>query len=372
MKYLFILGRNVELSIAELKSFFRKNDWKFEQLGLHKNGLLVESSARFGKGMIKKLGGVISIGEVLTSGNTKEIFSQLDKLELYKGKKNKLNYVVHGFDSENIHEVEEYLKQRFKIEKLKATQKRLSGIIEMQSGERIGKVSSNLVDEEFFVFENYFGRIAEKPNYNEIEGRDMQKPVRRNELAISPRLAKILINLSEVSPKKEETLLDPFCGIGVVLEEALLQGIKVIGIDVDKSAVQGARQNLEFFKFDKKYYQLINKDSSKVQLNRKVSGIATEPDLGELQKKVPSEKEAKEIITEFEKLMIHVLNNLKDNVGGKIAFTAPLIFLGNKKRIGCDFEKIAKSTELDIMENIEEFRERQVVGRSVVVLSKAK
>jgi hypothetical protein len=37
----------------------------------------------------------------------------------------------------------------------------------------------------------------------------MQKPIRREELAISPRLAKILINLS--GAKKNNLLLDPFC-----------------------------------------------------------------------------------------------------------------------------------------------------------------
>ena len=54
------------------------------------------------------------------------------------------------------------------------------------------------------------------------------------------RLAKILINLSEV--KDEEILLDPFCGIGVILEEALLQNINVIGIDKDKKAVDRCKE----------------------------------------------------------------------------------------------------------------------------------
>ena len=370
MKYLFILGRNIKLSIAELESFFRKNNWRFEQIKLIGNGLLAESSAKLDKGTIKKLGGVISIGEVLAEGDAKGIFSKLDKIDLYSRKGNKLNYAVHDFGSENIHEFEDYLKRRFREEKLKATQKRLTGNIEMQGGENASKVSSKLINEEFFVFGDCFGRIVESSDYREIEKRDMDKPVRRNELAISPRLAKILVNLSEVCER--EILLDPFCGIGVVLEEALLQGIKVIGVDIDKNAVLGTRQNLKFFGFDKKDYKLINDDSSKVHLNEKISGIATEPDLGKLHRSAPSESEARKVIAEFEKLMIRVFNNLKGNVKGKIAFTAPLIFTGNKKnRIGCDFEKIAEATGFNVLENIEEFRDGRVVGRSVVVLSKS-
>ena len=34
MKYLFILGRNIELSIAEVRAFFRKNNIDFKQLDL--------------------------------------------------------------------------------------------------------------------------------------------------------------------------------------------------------------------------------------------------------------------------------------------------------------------------------------------------
>ena len=67
-----------------------------------------------------------------------------------------------------------------------------------------------------------------------VKNRDMNKPVRREALAISPRLSKILINLSEAKP--HDKLLDPFCGIGGILAEALIKRINVHGIDKDKMA----------------------------------------------------------------------------------------------------------------------------------------
>jgi tRNA G10 N-methylase Trm11 len=365
MKYIFILGRNVELSVEEVKSFLEKSEISFKIISKVSNGILVETEKKI-ENVVDKFGGVISVGEVIAEGNFKEISKQLDKQEIYFGKGNKLNYVVYDFDGKDFEDIRDYLKYRFKDEKLKATEKKAGGRIKLQGGDYASKVSSNLIDEQFFVFENCFGKIIEICDYEKIEKRDMEKPVRRNELSISPRLAKILINLSQV--KSNETLLDPFCGIGVVLQEALLQNIKVVGIDVDKKAIVGAKQNLKWFKFDEKNYKLIDGDSSKIEIP-KVSGIATEPDLGELQKKTPSPENAKKVIHGFEKLIIDVINNLKKNVNGKIVFTAPLVFSG-KKKIACDFEKIAKETNLKIEEGfpIDEFRESSFIGRSVVVL----
>lgn len=365
MKYIFILGRNVDLSVEEVKSFLEKEKIDFKIISKVSNGILIEVNKKL-ENIVDKFGGVISIGEVIAEGKFEEITKQLDKQELYFGKGNKLNYVIYDFNGKDFEDIQDYLKYRFKSEKLKATEKKVSGRIKLQNGDYASKVSSNLIDTQFFVFENCFGKITEFCDYEKIEKRDMEKPVRREELSISPRLAKILINLSQV--KKDETLLDSFCGIGVVLQEALLQNIKVVGIDVDKKAISGAKQNLKWFKFDEKNYKLINGDSSKVEIP-KVNVIATEPDLGELQKKKPSPEKAKEIISGFENLMISVLNNLKKNVIGKIVFTAPLVFSG-KKKYSCNFEKIAKETGLIIEKGfpIDEFRESSFIGRSVVVM----
>ena len=367
MKYLFILGRNVELSVAELKSFFEKERIAFKIISKISNGIILDFEKPLKK-IMDKLGGTVSIGKVIAEGNPKELFKEIDKHELYEVKNNKLNYVVFNFHGKNTIDLLIYLKERFRNEKLKATEKKLTGHLKLQTGEIVSSLSSNLVQEQYFVFEDMFGRIIESCNYEQIEKRDMQKPVRRESLSISPRLAKILINLSQV--KENEVLLDPFCGIGTVLQEALLQNIQVIGVDKDKTAVEGAKINLEWFKFPKSDYILINADSSKVKV-RDVKGIATEPDLGELQKRVPSEQKAKEILEGFEALMIKVLNNLKPKVHGKIAFTAPLIKT-ERKKLECDFEKIASRTNLKIAKGfpISEFREDSIVGRNILVMEK--
>ena len=37
--------------------------------------------------------------------------------------------------------------------------------------------------------------------------------------------------------KQGQTLLDPFCGFGTILHEAGLQGIKIIGNDIEKEMI---------------------------------------------------------------------------------------------------------------------------------------
>jgi tRNA G10 N-methylase Trm11 len=360
-QYLFILGRNPELSKQEVFCYLKKEGHKILGFNLKSNGFLVEIDNKLKNNAIDRLGGVIAIGEGLCG--TRDV--ELDKAVIYNGASNKLNYVLWNFSDKNYDKVSGYLKKRFKQEELKATEKNLNGSMELQSGERV-RIASGLINEEFFVFEDLFGRIIQNCDYKELEERDMEKPVRREELSISPRLAKIMINLSLV--KEKEILLDPFCGIGAILIEALMQEIRVVGIDKDEEAIKGCLENLKFKRFNSERYSIITGDSRKVDIG-KVDGVVTEPDLGRVLRHVPSLEEANKMLRGFEGLMVSVLNNLKKSVSGRIVFTLPLIKTG-KTRVSCNLEKIAKNTGLKIVKGfpIKEYRESNIVGREIIVL----
>lgn len=361
MKYLFILGRNFKLSIAEIKSFLKRTSNVILDETIQKNGFLLDLQNPLDAGTIDILGGTISIGIVLCS------LKDINKKEIYMGENNKFNYCIWNF-SEKTEEISDYLKKRFRREKLKSVEKKFTGRMGLQDGGKIDVVSSNLIDEEYFVYEDYFGKIIQKTDSKKNEERDMKKPVRREELSISPRLAKIMINLSEV--KENEKLVDAFCGVGVILLEALNMELKVIGIDVDSEAIKGAQENLDFFKFSKENYLLINNNSERIKISS-VNVLVSEPNLGEVLKKIPNEKNAKLMLRNFENLMIFVLKNMKKYVKDKFVFTSPLIKIG-RSRIGCNFGKISKETGLKICPNfpIEEFRKNQIVGRDIIVMEK--
>jgi len=374
MEYFFVLGRNPELSLMEIFFYARMEENSVLSSSKNKNSAVIEFSKPLQKNAIDKLGGTISIGQVIAKGKLNEVLQQLDKRDIYFKTKNNFSYALLDFaDESSTDKLSVYLKKRFRSEKLKASEKSARREIIMQDGKKVSSVySGSLIDEQYFLFEHakefYFGTITEKCDYDEIEKRDIKKPVRREELSISPRLAKIMINLSEI--KAGQKLLDPFCGIGVVLQEALLQGIKVVGIDNDYQAISGAKQNLEWLKFSNEKFNLIKGDSRKINSGQ-VDVLVTEPDFGQTLKKIPSSEKARQMQDDFERLMISVLNNFKKKINGKIVFTAPLISIG-KKRLPCNIENILNRTDLKLVEGfpIPEFRESHIVGREIYVLEK--
>lgn len=64
--------------------------------------------------------------------------------------------------------------------------------------------------------------------------------------ALSTRVARAVANIAVPHPEGVKAI-DPCCGIGTVLVEALSMGIDIIGYDINPLAVQGARMNLAHF-----------------------------------------------------------------------------------------------------------------------------
>jgi len=92
--------------------------------------------------------------------------------------------------------------------------------------------------------------------------------------------------------------------------------------------------------------------------------------LGDTLKKIPTRERAEETLRKFEKLMIQVINNVKEKISGRIVFTTPHIRIG-KKRLVCDIEKICEDTGYKLVgKGIPEFRGNQVVGRMIFVLER--
>ncbi|MBU0957756.1 MAG: hypothetical protein KKF56_03005 [Nanoarchaeota archaeon] len=370
MKYVFILGRNPVLSKAEIFSYLEKEKIKLNSDLLKQNSLYVDIEGEINpKEVIDKLGGTIAIGKVLFSGKIEKLKESIENNPIYFDEPIKLVYSIFCYSSdENSKIIIDSMKTNFKNEGLKA---KFHKFLEytIKPTEKIYFFIQNI--------ENHFGIIEAIHNPKQVEERDMEKPVRREELAISPRISKILINLSQA--KQGQELVDPFCGIGVILQEALIQDINVTGIDNDSSATKHAKLNIEWIKTKYNFnanFNILTDDSKKVVL-QKIDAIATEPELGDILTKVPDENITKSNLRKFEDLMIDVLNNLKKYTkpNTKIAFTSPLIKT-NKGRKSCDIEKILNQTQLKIynLKNsnikfpITELREHKIIGRDIYVL----
>jgi tRNA G10 N-methylase Trm11 len=85
-------------------------------------------------------------------------------------------------------------------------------------------------------------------NISAIAARDQARPHTDAFVGmLPPKLARIMVNLSGVTPSAEHAVLDPFCGTGVILQEALLDGFTVHGTDLSDKMVDYTTKNLTWF-----------------------------------------------------------------------------------------------------------------------------
>ena len=102
-------------------------------------------------------------------------------------------------------------------------------------------------------------RTTRVQDINAYTLRDRGRPKRDARVGmLPPKLAQIIINLagthvtlddptgSQVDPPRTTRLLDPFCGTGVVLQEALLMGYDVYGTDIEPRMIDYTGENLDW------------------------------------------------------------------------------------------------------------------------------
>ncbi|MNC14269.1 hypothetical protein D3C75_620400 [compost metagenome] len=78
--------------------------------------------------------------------------------------------------------------------------------------------------------------------------RQMKKP-RSYSIALSTRVARAAVNMA-VPQTAGVRAIDPCCGIGTVMVEALSMGIDIVGRDINPFIAAGARTNIAHFGFD--------------------------------------------------------------------------------------------------------------------------
>jgi len=82
------------------------------------------------------------------------------------------------------------------------------------------------------------------PDSASMRQRGTHRPSPHPDIALSPRLARTLVNLAGLKPG--QTILDPFCGSGTILTEAYGKSLRCLGLDLSASRVQEARENLRW------------------------------------------------------------------------------------------------------------------------------
>lgn len=380
---IFILGKNPELSIAEILSYLSARGIISEILAKENEFLALKlPEEKIQEIKIEDLGGTIKICRILdVSGSIKEDFEIENIFDLKKEK------IIFGLSFYNIKswqtlytKIGKHLKQKLKEAGIK------SGYFHLPENRgsltHVEVIKKNLLEngEAVFCFSNgkyYIGKTIQVHNPFEFQKRDIGRPEQRAIFSIPPRLAKIMANLLAI---RSGTILDPFCGIGTILQEASLMGFEIRGVDLDKNCVISCRKNLEWLKkeysielkeLDKK---IINKDSknlSKYFEKESIDGIVTEPYLGPPLKKYTDRRKAEKILSVLEELYTGVLSQCHKilKAGGRVCIISPRIKLATGT-ISLDVKNICKKTNFKLLHIYTDSEERHRLIREINVLEK--
>ncbi len=349
MLYLFVLGRDYELSKLEIESLLESKNIEYKVVDSSREVVVIEAK-NIEPGIIEEFGGIIKIAEVISNTNRHyEIQENLEKANLYQGDKNKIEYYIDSFSTNFLSFVEDFLKDYFKSIKLKALYRKRSEPSQL--------AKRNILEEvlDIVIFKNFIGKTIAVSNPLELKKRDLSRPDVDYMKVISIRLAKILINISKV--KKNETLLDPFMGSGTILQEALLKEINVIGIDSDEESVKQTKNNLNWLVKEykvKNNFKIIKYDCRNlinVVKENSINCVVTEPYMGPYIRKLPTIVEAKELIFELSMLYDDLMKNLKIVLkkSSRIVIIIPKFRTRENKKVFLDFKSIAEKYNFSLI-----------------------
>lgn len=334
-----VLGRQPALGFAELESLYGAA--AVSSLAPHIAGLtLVPAEITFGR-----LGGSTRLGRVLAvvpSKLWKDVEKQLSKCLLDIAAnlpEGKLQLGISAYDIP------------VTPAKLTATGLTLKKVVRAKTGRSLRLCPNNTLElntaqvlhnhltgttgVEFLVVATGSGQtlIAQTVAVQDIENytvRDRGRPKRDARVGmLPPKLAQIILNLAASQTNSENiTVLDPFCGTGVVLQEALLMGYDVYGSDLEQRMVDYSQENLEWFRSGQSLSggtRLEVGDATKHRWQPPISFVATETYLGRPFTDRPSNEMVAQTASEVNLILKKFLQNIHSQLapGSRLCLAVP-------------------------------------------------
>ncbi len=221
--------------------------------------------------------------------------------------------------------------------------------------------------------------------------RDRGRPKRDARVGmLPPKLAQTIVNIAAAqqsisaydnSSEHTSRVLDPFCGTGVVLQEAALMGYQVYGTDIDERMIRYSRDNLNWLtethklRFD---WYLHEGDATDTKWQQPINIIACEGYLGRPFTSVPSNEILLKTINDCDTILKKFLKNLANQINkdDRMCIAVPAWFVGNKIHhlktldqltdLGYNRISFVHSNDKDLIYH----RDGQVVGRELLVLTR--
>lgn len=398
MKYFAILGRQPKISYAELESLFGS-----ENVSVFSADIAILET-ELNTNVCQRLGSIIKICEVVSeqsytnwpklSQNIIHTFSKIGKT--YPDGKITIGISLYGLNIK-LKDLEKTGLSAKKV--LKASGRPIRLVPNKQAFLSTPQVIHNKLlttsGIELVAVASgtklLLGKTIYEQDIEAYTARDQARPKRDAYIGmLPPKLAQTIINLAagpinivnETEVNTNSTLLDPFCGTGVVLQEALLMGYSVIGTDINPKMIDYSIENISWLK--DKYPEATNHyvrielgDAQEHQWPKDVAIVAGETYLGQPISMIPDPEKLTRLVNETNSLHKRSLANLAKQLapGTRICLAVPtwrtkkgfkhLPTLDQLGEIG--YNRIEfKHTKLNDLIYI---RENQFVGRELVVLT---
>ena len=373
--FLLVLGREPKLSLAELEALFGGANVK--QLST----ALAQVNAR--QISLDRIGGSIKAAKILTDApqdylsNLPEGKITLGVSDYSKGANAKKTWAL-ALKFKNL--LKRHGRSVRLVPNTEATIPSATAH-HNQLGEKLNHI-------ELIKFGSVYATSVGTQNITAYAKRDQQRPARDAFVGmLPPKLAQILINLA-TNGAEEGIVLDPFCGTGVILQEAMLMGYSAYGTDLSEKMIKYSQKNLDWLtektprlqKSNAPQLYLEEGDATNHQWTQaKLNYIASEIYLGHPLSAPPADIKFKELRQDAKTLLTGFLRNLAPQIdsGTQLALATPAWLRPNGRYLGVDIldelEKLGynaikyvNATQSDLLY----YRENQIVARQIIVLRK--
>ena len=217
-----------------------------------------------------------------------------------------------------------------------------------------------------------YGKTLAVQPFQDFSKRDYGRPARDTKSGmLPPKLARMLVNLSQ--PQQESIILDPFCGSGTILQEALLMGYTQIrGSDKSKKAIADTRQNLEWMEHANVPLQVVDARFLTSRGNIRPASVDRIVFEGYLGQPSPPKDKIQSIANDLQRLYAEAMKELAKVLTPDGVIVAALPFWSiNKKETHLDTTTILRNAGLTQTQDPLLYRRPQsTVGREIMILKK--
>lgn len=387
--YIFILGRYPKLSIAEIESVLRLQKTTYFTRQKTDTFLILQFPSELSIDKLNQtLGGTVKIGRIYHSLQLPvkqaavESYLTSDILfsEILTPLEDKINFGISFYadrtnsgdkDSISIAGLLKTLKYHLESQGFRTRFPRHVG--PSLSSASVGKNKLLTTGAEILLIQSdkelLIGKTLAIQEFEGFSQRDYGRPARDMESGIMPpKIARMMLNLTEVT--HDQPIIDPFCGSGTMLQEAILLGYSdVTGTDNSDKALKDTKQNLKWLNEQQKITvqpKILKADVttlSKTFAKNTFSAVITEPYMGPNFKNRPSVQIISEIQTTLETLYLSALAEFTQvlRLDGVIVMILPVFHI-NRQMIPMDILHKIESLGLEQVPLSSDQRHTIIVG----------